>query len=89
MNNNIMTKATLDLFTSIRIAYNDMLDNPQQLSMFEVYDDLVDKLVEQTNGECPAELTCPMTFHAVKCKDLDKMTYNQMAEIQGQMAFGN
>jgi len=84
-----MTKETIDLFKNINIAYNAMIAAPQSVNLFEVYDDLVDAAVEKTAGKAPAELTDPMTYNSLTCLDLDVMSYNQMAEIQGQMAFGN
>ena len=84
-----MTKDTIDLFTSINNAYTAMIAQPNSLNLFEAYDSLVDNAVEKTDGKAPAELTDPMTYNTLKCDKTGVMSYNQMAEIQGQMAFGN
>ena len=53
---------------------------------YDAYDALVDSLVESTGGNASAVNTDPLTFYE-NFKDKN-MTYNEMAEVVGQAAFG-
>tara|TARA_R110001592_G_scaffold250497_3_gene513144 strand:+ start:1669 stop:2079 length:411 start_codon:yes stop_codon:yes gene_type:complete len=58
---------------------------------YEHYDELVDIVVKATGGNAPAYYTDPQTVDlfeigGTNCRE---MTYNEMAELEGAIAFGN
>jgi|TARA_R110000850_G_scaffold136893_1_gene258112 hypothetical protein len=60
-------------------------------SAHEEYDDLVDMVVEITKGNAPCTYTDPQTvdlFEIAGYRVVRSMTYNDMAELQGSLAFG-
>jgi hypothetical protein len=98
-----MTKDTLDLMAAVQRAYDRVLhtqDKAQRIfdfseeetfymkldEAYDAYDALVDSLVESTGGNASAVNTDPLTFYE-NFKDRD-LTYNEMAERIGQVAFG-
>jgi hypothetical protein len=103
-NNNTMTKDTLDLMAAVQRAYDRVLHTQDKAARifdfseeetfymkldeaYDAYDALVDSLVESTGGNASAVNTDPLTFYDIKHKDKN-MTYNEMAEVVGQAAFG-
>ena len=103
-NNNTMTKDTLDLMAAVQRAYDRVLHTQDKAARifdfseeetfymklgeaYDAYDALVDSLVESTDGNASAVNTDPLTFYDIKHKDKN-MTYNEMAEVVGQAAFG-
>ncbi len=57
----------------------------------DAYDDLVDELVELTEGKANAYETDPMgslDYKALTGKSFAGMTYNELAEALGSFAFG-
>ena len=99
-----MNKDTLDLMAAVYRAYDRVLHTQDQAAhinalceedtfimkldeAYEAYDALVDRLVEVTDGNASAANTDPLTFHDRKLKDRN-MTYNELAEVVGQQAFG-
>ena len=102
-NNNTMTKDTLDLMAAVQRAYDRVLHTQDKAAhinalseeetfymkldeAYDAYDALVDSLVESTGGNASAVNTDPLTYHE-NFKDRD-LTYNEMAERIGQVAFG-
>ena len=103
-NNNTMTKDTIDLMAAVQRAYDRVLHTQDKAARifdfseeetfymkldeaYDAYDALVDSLVESTGGNASAVNTDPLTFYDIKHKDKN-MTYNEMAEVVGQAAFG-
>tara|TARA_R110000782_G_scaffold229423_2_gene315810 strand:+ start:101 stop:409 length:309 start_codon:yes stop_codon:yes gene_type:complete len=97
-----MTKDTLTLISAVRRAHSQVLTAKnivrgtavQGLSAdilldeaYDAYDALVDALVESSDGNATAVNTDPLTFSDLEHKDVN-MTYNEMAEVLGQAAFG-
>jgi len=58
---------------------------------YEHYDDLVDMTVKITKGFAPAFYTDPQTCDLFELGGIDcrGMTYNEMCELEGSMAFGD
>lgn len=58
---------------------------------YDEYSDLVDIVVEATHGSAPAFYTDPYTYELLGSKGypVTGMTYNQMAELEGSLAFGS
>ena len=98
-----MTKDTLDLMAAVQRAYDRVLHTQDKAAhinalseeetfymkldeAYDAYDALVDSLVESTDGNASAVNTDPLTYHE-NFKDRD-LTYNEMAERIGQVAFG-
>ena len=99
-----MTKDTIDLMAAVQRAYDRVLHTQDKAARifdfseeetfymkldeaYDAYDALVDSLVESTGGNASAVNTDPLTFYDIKHKDKN-MTYNEMAEVVGQAAFG-
>jgi hypothetical protein len=102
--NNTMTKDTIDLMEAVQRSYDRLTriqDSAHTINArseeetfymkldeaYDAYDALVDSLVESTGGNASAVNTDPLTFYDIKHKDKN-MTYNEMAEVVGQAAFG-
>ena len=100
---NTMTKDTIDLMAAVQRAYDRVLrvqeattvaEKPNLMKLdeaYDAYDALVDSLVESSGGKESAVDTDPLTYHsrqAVSYSGLN-ITYNEMAEVVGQEAFGN
>jgi len=97
--NNTMTKDTIDLMEAVQRSYDRLIrtqhatsaaEKPNLMKLdeaYDAYDALVDSLVESTDGNASAVNTDPLTFYDIKHKDKN-MTYNEMAEVVGQAAFG-
>ena len=100
---NNMTKDTLDLMAAVQRAYDRVLHTQDMAfkinalceeetfmmkldEAYDAYDALVDSLVESSSGNASAVNTDPLTYHE-NFKDRD-LTYNEMAERIGQVAFG-
>ena len=98
-----MTEDTLDLMAAVQRAYDRVLHTQDEAAhinalseeetfymkldeAYDAYDALVDSLVESTDGNASAVDTDPLTYHE-NFKDRD-LTYNEMAERIGQVAFG-
>ena len=60
-------------------------------TLYEEYDDLVDMTVKITKGLAPAFYTDPQTVDLFELGGIDcrGMTYNEMCELEGSMAFGD
>ena len=60
-------------------------------TLYEEYDDLVDMIVKITKGFGPAWYTDPQTCDLFELSGIDcgGMTYNEMCELEGSMAFGD
>lgn len=57
--------------------------------LYDAYDTAVDTLVEATNGELTAHQTDPLNANNLsRGFDLKGKTYNEMCEIEGNIAFG-
>lgn len=95
-------KEAKKLFSSIQLAYDNLLfsrvsssapttELDKYAKAFEEYDDLVDIVVEATNGFAPAYYTDPMTCDTLESQGCNtkSMTYNDMAEIIGGIGFGD
>ena len=54
---------------------------------YDEYDILVDRLIESTDGNASAANTDPLTYNTMGYTD-GNMTYNDMAEAEGDKAFG-
>ncbi len=71
------------------------LSTPQAIqkadAAYEEYDELVDIVVKATGGNAPAFFTDPQTVDLFEMAGTDcrGMTYNEMAELEGSIAFGN
>ena len=63
----------------------------KQDALYNVYDDLVDITVKATGGNAPAWFTDPQTCDLFEMGGIDckGMTYNEMCELEGSMAFGD
>ena len=63
----------------------------KQDALYEEYDDLVDITVKATGGYAPAWYTDPQTCDLFEIAGIDVkgMTYNEMCELEGSIAFGN
>ena len=100
---NNMTKDTIDLMEAVQRSYDRLTriqDSAHTINArseeetfymkldeaYDAYDALVDSLVESTDGNASAVNTDPLTFYE-NFKDRD-LTYNEMAERIGQVAFG-
>tara|TARA_R110000851_G_scaffold58647_2_gene136093 strand:+ start:4231 stop:4626 length:396 start_codon:yes stop_codon:yes gene_type:complete len=95
-------KEAKKLFSSVQLAYDNLLisrvsssapstELDKYAKAFEEYDDLVDIVVEATNGVAPAYYTDPMTCDTLESRGYNtkSMTYNEMAEVIGGIGFGN
>ena len=72
-----------------RIGYPTTALTSKIQSAYDAYDDLVDKLVEVTAGNALAVDTDPLSYYRDKSKRFFGKTYNEMAEVMGQEAFGS
>ena len=98
-----MTKDTIDLMEAVQRSYDRLTriqDSAHTINArseeetfnmkldeaYDAYDSLVDSLVESSSGNASAVNTDPLTYHE-NFKDRD-LTYNEMAERIGQVAFG-
>ena len=63
----------------------------KQDALYNEYDDLVDMTVKITKGLAPAFYTDPQTCDLFELSGIDcrGMTYNEMCELEGSMAFGD
>ena len=63
----------------------------KQDALYTEYDDLVDMTVKITKGFAPAFYTDPQTCDLFELAGIDcrGMTYNDMCELEGSMAFGD
>ena len=63
----------------------------KQDALYNEYDDLVDITVKATGGNAPAWFTDPQTCDLFELSGIDcrGMTYNEMCELEGSMAFGD
>ena len=63
----------------------------KQDALYTEYDDLVDMTVKITKGFAPAFYTDPQTCDLFELSGIDcrGMTYNEMCELEGSMAFGD
>jgi len=63
----------------------------KQDALYNEYDDLVDITVKATGGNAPAWFTDPQTCDLFEMGGIDckGMTYNDMCELEGSMAFGD
>ena len=63
----------------------------RQDALYTEYDDLVDMTVKITKGFAPAYYTDPQTCDLFEIAGIDVrgMTYNEMCELEGSMAFGD
>ena len=63
----------------------------KQDALYTEYDDLVDMTVKITGGYAPAFYTDPQTCDLFEMGGIDckGMTYNEMCELEGSMAFGD
>ena len=63
----------------------------KQDALYTEYDDLVDITVKATGGNAPAWFTDPQTCDLFEMGGIDDkgMTYNDMCELEGSMAFGD
>ena len=63
----------------------------KQEALYNDYDDLVDMTVKITKGFAPAFYTDPQTCDLFEIAGIDVrgMTYNEMCELEGSMAFGD
>lgn len=63
----------------------------KQEILYEEYDDLVDTIVKITKGFAPAFYTDPQTCDLFEMAGIDVrgMTYNEMCELEGSIAFGD
>jgi hypothetical protein len=63
----------------------------KQETLYTEYDDLVDITVKATGGYAPAWFTDPQTCDLFELGGIDckGMTYNEMCELEGSMAFGD
>ena len=63
----------------------------KQDALYTEYDDLVDMTVKITKGFAPAYYTDPQTCDLFELAGIDVrgMTYNEMCELEGSMAFGD
>ena len=100
-------KEAKKLFSSVQLAYDNLLISKLDINplwgettskaikanekAFEEYDELVDIVVEATNGVAPAFYTDPMTCSILESQGCNTkgMTYNEMAEVIGGIGFGN
>lgn len=66
-------------------------DLSNHIDTVQQYDDLVDQIVELTNGEANAFYTDPVLcddFTAVTGKPCNALTYNELCEAYGALTFG-
>ena len=95
-------KEAKKLFSKIQALYDacilakmDAVRDPSKegkvQALYDEYDDLVDVVVAGTHGQAPAFWSDPMTFDTLEMAGhpMRGLTYNEMAELQGQLAFGN
>ena len=78
-------QATLD------VDYLKRLGELKTFEVFEAYDRAVDNLVELTEGKYNAFKTDPMgslDYKALTGKSFAGMTYNELCEALGSLAFG-
>jgi len=63
----------------------------RQDALYTEYDDLVDMTVKITKGFAPAYYTDPQTCDLFEIAGINVrgMTYNEMCELEGSMAFGD
>ena len=63
----------------------------KQDALYTEYDDLVDMTVKITKGFAPAYYTDPQTCDLFELAGINVrgMTYNEMCELEGSMAFGD
>ena len=63
----------------------------KQDALYNEYDDLVDMTVKITKGLAPAFYTDPQTCDLFELSGIDcrGMTYNEMCELEGSIAFGD
>jgi hypothetical protein len=63
----------------------------KQDALYTEYDDLVDMTVKITKGFAPAFYTDPQTCDLFELSGIDcrGMTYNEMCELEGSIAFGD
>ena len=73
------------------ILFRDITTLIKNEKAFEEYDELVDIVVEATNGVAPAFYTDPMTCSILESQGCNTkgMTYNDMAELIGGIGFGD
>ena len=79
-----------DLFEKIKKAYELNKKDPTNWKLINDYDFLVDQAVDDTEGKYLASLIDPMTcdFFTEKGINIEGLSYNQLCEFQGGIAFG-
>lgn len=79
-----------NLFEKISKAYELSKKEPSNWVFINDYDFLVDEAVDATEGKYLASLTDPMTcdFFTKKGINIEGISYNQLCEFQGGIAFG-
>ncbi|MDB4430262.1 hypothetical protein N9273_00415 [bacterium] len=90
-------KEILDIAQEIKELYN-IISTPSEklhpdvyIKKIEKYDDLVDKIVELTNGNASALFTDPVLcddYTALTGEVTNDFTYNKLCEYYGSVTFG-
>ena len=92
----LVAEAYTEIQTQDNLSYYRKKDNTLNAGhliklqdAYDAYDDLVDELVDVTEGNALAVDIDPLTYYRDKSRErFFGLTYNEMAEIVGQEAFG-